>query len=264
MSPAFHVIAGLPRSGSTLLCNLLAQRPETHVSSTSALPRALLGMSQLFTQSPEVTSDLLNVPGTQERPARVMRSIVESWYSDVEADVVVDKSRGWGQSALLLGRLLPEAVILVTVRDPREVIASIERQHRATAEYGSHDSFESRNQQMLSAEGLVGGPIAWCEDMIRRKLPNVKFVRYTSLVADTRHEMRDIDRRLGLEEFDYDINDVVSVATDADALYRFKYPHDGSGQVAARGADWSDVMSDETAQRIVQAWPLYSSTFGFH
>ena len=59
-SKKINVICGLPRSGSTLLCNILNQNPDFHASSTSPLAQTLGALSQFLSTSPEVKSDLYN------------------------------------------------------------------------------------------------------------------------------------------------------------------------------------------------------------
>lgn len=256
-----HVVAGLPRSGSTLLCNLLAQRPELQVSSTSALPALLGGISQLLTNSPEVTSDLLNVEGATARPTRILRAAAEAWH-DTDG-IVIDKSRGWAPNAVILQRVFPEAVMLIPVRDPREVFASVERQHRRSGEYGPHELMYEKASAMLSPEGLIGAPIRWCEDLVRRQLGRVLFINYHALTVSPDTMMTRVDRALSLEKFDYDFENVENQATDADALYRFKYPHDGEGPVRENGSGWTDVIDEGTANAIAGRWPFYMQTFGF-
>lgn len=259
----FHTVAGLPRSGSTLLCNLLNQRPDTRVSSTSALPTVLRNVSEVLTNSPEVTSDLATDPDAAERSVRVLRGIIDSWHATRTEDIVIDKSRGWAQAALLLQRVVPDAAMIVTIRDPREVFASVERQHRRTAEYASTDTIFARADTMMSPEGLIGGPIQHVEDLVRRRLPRVLFLAYTALAADPVGSMRRVDAAFGLDEFGYDTVNVESTATDLDVLYRNKFPHDGSGPVEERQAGWGDVMNDELAGLIAGRWPFFMQTFGF-
>ena len=39
-----YFVAGLPRSGSTLLCNILMQNPAIYASATSGIPEVLRGI----------------------------------------------------------------------------------------------------------------------------------------------------------------------------------------------------------------------------
>lgn len=258
----FHVVTGLPRSGSTLLCNILNQRDDTFASSTSALPGALGGIADLMTKSPEETSRLANIPGTAEHHVRIGRALVEAWH-ETDAPVVFDKSRGWARLSLLLRQVAPESGIVVTVRDPREVLASIERRNAQTGMYEAGRSLFDACNQHVSENGLVGGPISWVEDLIRRKLPNVCFVDYDALCAAPDKVLAKVEATCQLEPFTYDFESVEPTATDLDPLYRNKFPHDGSGPVKRSDSDWREVITDDIAQGTLQRWPLFCRTFGY-
>jgi len=258
----FNVITGLPRSGSTLLCNLLNQRPDTYASSTSALPQVANGIATVLTNSPEETSRLENIPGTDDHHVRIVRNLIEGWH-DTDKPVVFDKSRGWARNALLLHSAIPDAGIIVTVRDPREVLASIERRNRETGVYEPGGDLFARCNTQVAENGLVGGPIGGVEDLIRRKLPNVEFVTYDQFVAAPARTMATIEKVCGLEPHEYDFDNVESTATDADVVYRNKFPHKGSGPVKPVESGWSDVIPDDIAKGTLARWPLFCSTFGY-
>ena len=44
----FNLIAGMPRSGSTLLCNLLNMNPEVHATATSPVMDVISNMRSTF------------------------------------------------------------------------------------------------------------------------------------------------------------------------------------------------------------------------
>ena len=48
----FHMIAGLPRAGSTLLCQILNSNPNFHVTPTSGVLDMLKIMRSQFSQNP--------------------------------------------------------------------------------------------------------------------------------------------------------------------------------------------------------------------
>ena len=95
----FNVIGGLPRSGSTLLCNILNQNPKFHASSTSMITPVLNTMSNMLSKSTEIKGELQkDRKKTEERMRQLLRGVVEGWYKDY--DVVFDKCRGWRQTSL--------------------------------------------------------------------------------------------------------------------------------------------------------------------
>lgn len=261
----FHTLAGLPRAGTTLVGNVLAQHPDVYVSGTSALATAVEQLGDVLTSSPEVKSDLANVPGSVERYNGVIRAVIGGWYADRPEPVVVDKGRGWSMHRVLLDAVLPDAVSVVVVRDPRDVIASIERQHRRTGLFNS--PFARTEAEVVALlmrpDGNVGGALRFAEDLIRRNLPSVAWVRYESLVRDPHTILAGLADRLGLTAHAWDTENVVNVASDLDALTLGKFPHDGSGPIKPTGTDWRDVLDSEIAEHVAAQAPLYMRTFGY-
>ena len=49
-----NIIMGLPRSGSTLLCNILAQNPAFKIEHTNPLPGLIGAMINVWSQSPDI------------------------------------------------------------------------------------------------------------------------------------------------------------------------------------------------------------------
>jgi hypothetical protein len=57
---------------------------------------------------------------------------------------------------------------------------------------------------------------------------------------------------------------VVNQATDLDALYLNKFPHDGSGQVADKNPDgWRAFVPPEIERMILQRFAGFYSAFGY-
>lgn len=265
----FHVIAGVPRAGSTLLANILMQRPGVFVSNTSALAATCGAIKRIWFESPEVRKDMIrDTPSTDDRCVRVMRSVLESWHADRDELVVIDKSRIWNVNTLLLGSVMPEARVLVCVRDLRAVWASIElhAQKRPWAEgsllpTGSTE-FARANHAFKETEPL-GRDIYGVEDLIRRKLPRVIFVRFEGLADNPRGTMEVVDDALGMERFEYNFENVQNRTDEVDAFELHAFPHEGSGKVAPPPEIWRTSVPTDIAANIMRLFPLYNQTFGY-
>lgn len=259
-----HALAGLPRSGTTLLGNLLAQHPDMHVSGTSVLAQSIEAVAAVLSTEPEVQSDLANVPGAYDRYLTALRGLMTGWYSDRSEPVLIDKGRGWIKHRALLDQLDPTMRLIACVRDPRDVVASIERQHRATALFNSPlaPTIHDEADLLMRVDGMVGGPMRWIEDIVRRNLP-VEWVRYETFVRDPATTIERLATALSLDAFTFDFENVENQASDLDALYRNKYPHDGSGPIKPSGRSWQDTLDPELAAKIASVYPLYMQTFGY-
>jgi sulfotransferase len=259
-----HALCGLPRAGTTLLANVLSQHPDIHVSGTSAMSLCIESIVDKLTATPEVVSDLANVPEAYDRYVGAMRAFTEAWYADRPEAHVIDKGRGWVMYRSLLDQIAPGAALIVCVRDPRDVIASIERQNQKTAAFNSpvaRTIYEAA-EILMSPEGMVGGPMRFCEDLLRRNL-SVTWVRYESLVTDPGAVVKRAHEAIGCDPFDHDFVVVENTASDLDALYRCKYPHDGSGTIKPSGKTWTNTLDPDLAVKIATRYPLFMQTFAY-
>ena len=117
----FAFLAGLPRTGSTVLGTLLSQHPALHPTRTSCV-RDLLNSVKKFNLG---ESPYYNVKDPESPVWGMMRGMLYGAYEGVEEKVVVEKDRGWAQD-VALARILTgsEPKIISPVRPIPEIIAS--------------------------------------------------------------------------------------------------------------------------------------------
>jgi len=264
-----HVIAGLPRSGSTLICNVINQNPNYWATSTSPLPAFVNACISQWSTSLEVKSELhQDRVGTEERLARSVRALCEAWHQRKDGRKVFDKSRGWNHSLLALRQAFPESKAVIIVRDPRNVFASIEKQHQTNPlldEFNTpaDKSILSRADKMLAPNGIIGVAITGVEDMLRRKLPAM-FIKYEQFSRFPRQVMTEFYAYLGDESFTHDFDNVVNTANDPDGFYNWKYPHQGSGKITPTDEmAWTKFFNQELADLIINRYPLFANFFGY-
>lgn len=266
---AVHFICGLPRSGSTLLCNLLNQNPDVYASSTSHVPHVLAAMTSVHTRSPEVkASTIREKEHSLHRLRSAMRGYVEGWYdADHGGHVVFDKSRLWNSHLPLLEWLYPQSKAVICVRDLRSIFASMERRHVETpmfdeAENIVQKSLYQRADGMFSPEGIIGSPLIGIEDAIRRDSPNKVFMIYETLAQNPQRTLTTLYDFLKLPAFEHDFEHVENVAEDIDALYHFKFPHEGSGKIEPSNEStiWERWVDPELSAKILNRYPLFYKT----
>lgn len=261
----FHAITGLPRSGSTLFCNILNQNPALYASSTSNLPQMLRAVSHVWSTNPE-TKNLLNLEpdATDTRMTRTLQAIIGAWYSNQSGRVIFDKARGWGANVLMLAKILPKAKLIYFVRDPREVFASVEKQHARTATVSElPDNQMARASLMFQDDGLIGSCVRLVEDALRRKHPNAIFVQHSELAKNPAATMHAVYEFLELAWFDHDFENVVNTATDPDGFYLNKFPHKGEGKVQPPAGKWQDYVAEDVAKEIVRVCNFMGTRLGY-
>lgn len=270
----FNVIAGMPRAGSTLLCNVLNQNPRFRASSTSCMAQAVRALSNLWSKSPEIKSDMINDrKGTEARMTRAARSLVEGWYEGSE-EMVFDKCRFWNLNAPLLHQLFPDAQLLVCVRDLRAIFASVEKQHEKNpmldeASDPAGLTKYSRADRMFGPDGILGQQIMGIEDLMRRNLRNsegqpfVHAIQYETFVQSPQLIIDRIYAAVGEERFEHDFENIENVATDVDGIYSYKFPHIGDGKIEPRPDDWKEHVSGDIASLVMQKFQNYNRAFGY-
>lgn len=126
-SKTMHFIAGLPRSGSTLLGALLRQNPRFHASMSSPVGPLFAGLLEQFSAGSEFASVV-----TQEQRRRFLAGLFDSYYADKpDGTVVFDTNRMWAAKMPAIADLYPDAKVIACVRDVAWVMDSIERLYRA-------------------------------------------------------------------------------------------------------------------------------------
>jgi sulfotransferase len=242
MNPRFVGVTGLPRAGSTLLCQLLAQHPEIQCEGQSSpLCNTLLGMRRMVSDD---TFFLAQLDQTFERSyghlAGGMRGFLRGWYHDCDRPVVVDKNRAWLHAVELLLHLEPEARLIVCLRELGQIYGSIEAQHQRTIllDFSDHladyDRF-GRADMLFAKDKTIGAPLISMHavlDLPKAVQDRLYFLRFEDLMAKPAACMSHVYSWLGLAPFQIDPERIAPGATESDSHYRMKYPHRHSPRIA--------------------------------
>src|SRR6516162_9995507 len=123
----YYFISGLPRSGSTMFCNLLAQNPRFR---SDGITSELINLLQSTCETWDKIDARQNWKNTEGKQ-RVLRAIFHAYYADSDHPVIFDKSRGWPQQLEMLEMILQKkAKLICLVRDMRAVMCSWEKLRR--------------------------------------------------------------------------------------------------------------------------------------
>lgn len=265
-----NVICGMPRSGSTLFCNILNQNNNFLATTTSSLPQTLNAISQSWTNSIEIRNLLeKQKEETEDRMLKSMKSFVDSWYQKDNKKVIFDKSRGWNNNCLMLKHLYPDSKIIIFVRDLRNIFASVEKQHRKNPLVEEimnplDKTILSRADKMFSAEGFIGSCINGIEDIIRRNPPGLIIVQYEAFCMNPKSFMQKIYKEIGEEYFEHDFENIKNTSIDCDGHYLNKFPHKGEGKVIVEDPEeWKKYISKDLAEIIVKRFPDFNNNFGY-
>lgn len=253
MERTIHFIAGLPRSGSTLLCNLLAQNPRFHTTSTSGIVSIVRMVNDRW--YPILPKD---APGIEADRKRSLSAILHCYHDDplVQKPVVFDKSRGWlGNLNLAEAALGRRAKVLVCVRDIRDVLASFEKLWRKNAatwaqpqeqqHYVEYQTVEGRCQVLMRADQVVGG--AW--QRIKTALGHgmherLHFVEFEKLTTKPLETIQRVYAFLGEPFFEHDFENVEQLTTEDDFMHGIPGLHTIRSRIEPMEPQWPKVLGD--------------------
>ena len=106
MLPKLHLISGLPRSGSTLLAAILRQNPRFHASISTPLADLVARLVQ------DMSAHEGAVLLSSAQRERMVRALIESYYSDSDRDLVFNTSRRWCSLLPLVAQLFPTCRVI--------------------------------------------------------------------------------------------------------------------------------------------------------
>lgn len=229
-----HLISGMPRSGSTLLCNILNMNSSFHATATSPVIDVISAMRSTFSHNMTFkTNDRIL---QYENMRQGMKGFLDGFYFDKE--IVFDKCRGWTSYISLIDAILGHSntKIIWTYRDPVEVISSIEQHYQKTILLENMDeanmsfaTLGSRVDNYINDGGLVARPVWLLNDAYEMGYGDrIMIIRYGDLTNNPQHILDSIHDFIGEERYDYaknNFSDLKQTTSEFDGMYNFKFSH---------------------------------------
>jgi tetratricopeptide (TPR) repeat protein len=183
-------LVGFPRSGTTLLEQILAGHPDVEVLSERS---CLVDAQKNFTVPPDGIDRLAGLSSLELAPFRAAYwSRVAEEGASPRRRVFVDKMPFYCVFLPLVAKLFPRAKIIFALRDPRDVVLSCFRRRFVMTE----QIYELTTLE--STAGHYDAVMSLC-DLYREKLGlNFYDVRHENLVADMEGEARRLCEFLGI------------------------------------------------------------------
>jgi len=268
-----HYAMGLPRSGSTLLMNILQQNPNIFTSSTCPTTYLLEGAKQAAGNVSEfiaMDQDQLNNSLTNY----VVHGM-NGWFSAMtEKPIAISKSRGWDRYLNFLFHAYQNPKFIVIVRDIRDIICSFEK---LSNKYPVWDIGSKEDPfHMLPLEKRIK---IWCTDMggnlglplknlphvyeWMMKRPNNFFLfRFEDFNEDPIRSLNSIYRWLDLPVYQHDLNNVeLATQYEHDTAYRSLVSHKTERRVRQLEPSWPKMMTKYHSDLILKNNEWFYKTF---
>jgi sulfotransferase len=262
-------VAGLPRSGSTLLCQLLDHHPEVYsLGHSSPLSHALSGVRGSISGDPFLLSQLDNeFDLAYQRLANAFKGFVRGWFEETDKPWVVDKNRAWLAMVETLAEIDPEFRMLVCVRELVQLFGSVEAQHRKTVLIDTDDGSVGQTPYgractLFNGNGLVARNLTLVRSALE-ELPfelrkRIHFVKFEQLVSKPLDVMMDVCEFAGLPIYAFNPKGLTVRTSESDSHYRYKFRHQTYSEIKIPE---QHIVVDRIKQDLVAQYDWYYKTF---
>lgn len=225
--------SSMPRSGSTLLQNVLAQNPSIYASPTSDVLELLYSARSQYTNSTcfKAQDSKLMENGWHS----YCKYALEGWYKGItDKPIAIDKSRGWLAYYEWLSKFIDSPKIIVCVRDLRFIAASMEKKYRKNLHKNDNADNPSEMKfitvQQRVANWLNTPPVGLAalrimDSINRGNVKNFCIVRYEDLMKNPNGVMKNLYKYIEEPYYQHNFNHIDQVTKEDDNQHDFYGDH---------------------------------------
>lgn len=257
----FFFMAGLPRSGGTVLSSILNQNPNLYSSPSSPLMQMLLNLERSYQFHHSVNFD------RNSAITFVLKNICSNFYSDHSEKYIIDKNHSWSEPLALdaIYKYITEDIkIICPVRDIVEVLASfntiIEKNNIKNKENTIDKGVETYiNSGKPVADKRADFMMMPDKDMMRyldgmgfAKQPQFRhmfhFIEYNDLIEKPQNVLNDLYDYLEIERFDHVFEGLKSDIPRENSIGIYDL-HTIHPKLEKKSADPKNIFTEETIRR---------------
>ena len=253
----YYFMAGLPRSGSTVLSAILNQNPRFYSGPSSPVLSTMytvenhLANNELFTGYPK-----------PEQAKNIISSIIDQFYDDVEKPVVIDKNRAWTvRVPYIEGYIGQLAKIICPVRDIDEILTSMimmirrnpykEGQERINfideqlVKLNIPLSDDNRCEYIAGPQGILGQSLDAIQEGFKQGFSDrIHFVEYKNLVNNPGGTLKSLYEFLDEEYYEHTFDDLENQNQEQDLkTYGLADMHQVHSKLESTAPDPSEILS---------------------
>lgn len=263
--------SSLPRSGSTLLQNIMGQNPDFYVTPTSGVLELFYGARANYTNSPEFKAQ--NAELMKSGFLHFCRYGLEGFFEGVtNKPYVIDKSRGWAVHYDFLNSFYQDPKIICMVRDLRGVFASMEKNFRKSQHMDSGivnhmemigTTVEKRIDVWANSQP-VGMSLERLSEVFRQGIAEkMLFIRFEDLTENPEREIKRVYEYLGLPYYQHDFKNVQQLTKEDDSVYGVYGDHKIRPEISPLKKDYNEVLGTQTSNWIKNNYKWFYDEFKY-
>lgn len=249
---SYYFMAGLPRSGSTLLKSILEQNPNIHASPISPVMELMYWTEDYFKRSEQYQA--YPKPNIAHN---IIKGMMDQFYMDVNKPIIIDHCRAWPNNIERIKTYLTSnPKIICPVRDVADILSSfITMIHRNEdqisfidkhlIDHGIPVNDDTRCEHLMSDVGIVEQSLwAQYQAFVKNDTKYMLFVEYEDLIYKQEETMRKIYDFLEVDPYSHDFNNVHNNHREMDTeVWNLKDMHYVRKEVKKISKKPEDVLS---------------------
>lgn len=264
--------SSMPRSGSTLLQNILAQNPDFYCTPTSGICDILLNARSNFTNSIEFKAQ--DNSEMEKGFKRFCKDGLFGFYSGItDKKYVMDKCRGWSVTYDFLNWFYPDPKIVIMVRDLRAIVSSLEKKFRENQQLDAGiqnwgdmrgTTVDKRVDLFLTSIPPLGAPMEIIYDVIMRGISKkCLFIRFEDFCKNPETEIEKIYSYLEIPNFKHDFDNINQSTKENDVFYKPFGDHLIKGKLQYIEEDYIKILGKSNSEKIRKNFDWYFKAFKY-
>lgn len=264
--------SSLPRAGSTLFQNLIAQNPDFYTTPTSGFLSLIEGARSVYGNSPEFKAQ--DSKSMERAFINFCNASLRGYFNALtDKPFVLDKNRGYSINYNFVNMWYANPKMVCLVRDLRAVFASMEKNFRKNP----HKANLIQDPQQLIGTTLdkridiyaggvpVGITVDRLKDVIQQGIAKkILFIRYEDLMANPEQQLRRYYEFIGLPYFEgHDFVNVTQFTQENDEFHGIYGDHKLRPKFQKLPDDFLEVLGYENCIKIKNHYKWFFDMFGY-
>ena len=212
-----HFCGGLPRSGSTILMNILQQNPTIFTTGTCALFEILKDKILIKSRYSE-SFQAMSTEQSDKAMYGLIHGATKGWFEALtDKPIVISKRHGWSE----LFHLYPNSKFICVVRDLRDIVESFERVNNKllalhsysdnnilTPSMHIHEKYKFYFDSVNAFSASLNYEVPRLMEVYKKDPTKVLFLRYEDLTKDPIYMLKKVYKFLNEPYFDHNFSNI--------------------------------------------------------
>ena len=273
MEKSYFFNSSLPRAGSTLFSNIIAQNETFYCTPTSGVLDLIYGAKSVFQSSAEFKAQDSKL--MDNAFLFFCKAGIDGYFNALtNKQNILDKSRGWGVNYNFIQMMTnKEPKIVCMVRDLRAIYASMEKNFRKNPHKNNHIQNPNQLQGTTLRKRIdiwaqtppVGIAIDRLKDVIDQKIDKkMLFIRYEDLMQSPEEQLKRFYEYINLPYYDkHDFVNITQHTHENDAFHGIYGDHQLRPKFEQKQDDFDEVLGYEICRDIKNTYKWFYDYFGY-